>query len=91
MEKSQKWNTLPYVTATIFSEIISLQCSWIRRFHDNFHDWKVIPLFLIKNKFEESFKFDSNVDITKCSLKNFPRFYKKFLLAGVNILPFLLA
>ena len=32
----------------IFSKIVSLQCSWVRRlFHNNFHQWKVIPLYLI--------------------------------------------
>ena len=62
----------------IFYKIISLQCSWIRRiFDNNFHDWKVIALFLIKKKFEENFKFHSNVHIPKCSLNNFPCFYKE--------------
>ena len=38
----------------IFYKIISLQCSWIRGLFDaNFHDLKVIPLFLIKKKFQE--------------------------------------
>ena len=51
----------------IFYEI-NLQCSWIRSlFDDNFHDRKVIPLFLIKKNFE----FHSNVDITKYSINNF--------------------
>ena len=64
----------------IFYKIISLQCSWIRRlFDDNFHDWKVIPLFLIKKEFGRNFEFHSNADITKCSLNNFPRFYKEIL------------
>ena len=36
----------------IFYEIISIQCSWIRRLYDdNFHGWKVIPLFVIKKRF----------------------------------------
>ena len=40
----------------IFYKRISLQYSWIRRsFHNSFHDWKVIPLFLIKKKFGEKF------------------------------------
>ena len=30
-------------------KIISLQCSWVRRLHDDsFHEWKVIPLKLIQ-------------------------------------------
>ena len=40
----------------IFYKIISLQCSWIRRFSDNnFRDWKVIPLFLIKKDARRKF------------------------------------
>ena len=32
----------------VFSKIVSLQCSWIKGlFHNNFHKWKVIPLYLI--------------------------------------------
>ena len=32
----------------IFSKIVSLQCSWLRRlFDNNSHQWKVIPLYLI--------------------------------------------
>ena len=31
------------------SKIVSLQCSWIKRlFDENFHEWKIIPLFLIR-------------------------------------------
>ena len=31
------------------SKIIALQWSWIRRLYDNsFHEWKLIPLYLIK-------------------------------------------
>ena len=29
--------------------------------------------------FGEHFKFHDNIDITKCSLNNFPRFYKEIL------------
>ena len=33
----------------IFSKVVSLQCSWIKRlFDNNFHQWKVIPLYLIR-------------------------------------------
>ena len=68
---------------------MSLQCSWIRRlFDDNFHDWKIIPLFLIKKKFGENFKFHSNVDITKCSQNNFSRFYKEILTRWSKYLSF---
>ena len=40
----------------ILNKIISLQCSWIRRLYDNsFHEWKLIPLFLIKKFFNFNF------------------------------------
>ena len=40
----------------IFYKIISLQCSWIRRLSDNnFRDWKVITLFLIKKDARRKF------------------------------------
>ena len=39
---------------------ISLQCSWVRRLYDDsFHEWKVIPLKLMKKSFGSHFKFHS--------------------------------
>ena len=39
----------------IFSKIVSLQCSWIIRLYDeNFHPWKVIPLYLIEMHFDKN-------------------------------------
>ena len=33
----------------IFSKVVSLQCSGIKRLFDsNFHQWKLIPLYLIR-------------------------------------------
>ena len=33
----------------IFSKVVSLQCSWIKRlFDNNFHQWKLIPLYLFR-------------------------------------------
>ena len=32
----------------IFPKIVSLLCSWVRWFFDNFHQWKVVPLYLIQ-------------------------------------------
>ena len=73
-------------------DIFYLQCFWIRRlFHNNFYDWEVILLFLIKKRFRKKFKFYNTVDITKCSLKICPHSTRKFLLGGVNIFLFLLA
>ena len=42
----------------IFYKITSLQCSGMKRlFDDNFHDWKVISLFLIKKSSEKILNF----------------------------------
>ena len=42
----------------ISNKIIALQYSWIRRLYDDsFHEWKVIPLYLIEKSFALSFKF----------------------------------
>ena len=44
-------------------ENASVQCSWIKRLHDNkFHEWKLIPLHLIKSTFGINYKFHSNLD-----------------------------
>ena len=48
-----------------FSKIVSFQCSWIRRlFHNNFHRWKVIPLYLIRRYLGRNFKFYSNLEVS---------------------------
>ena len=65
----------------LFFKIISLQCSWFRRFFDNsFHQWKVIPLFFINKTFGEHFKFHSNLDFRDDTVKCFPSFYKSMSL-----------
>ena len=44
-------------------KIASLPCSWIKRLHDDkFHEWKLIPLHLIKSTFGINCKFHSNLD-----------------------------
>ena len=59
----------------IKSKIVSLQCSWIKKLYDeSFHEWKIIPLTLIKNTFVECFIFHSNLDFN-VSLNSFPEFY----------------
>ena len=40
------------------NKIIALQSSWIRRLYDNsFHEWKLIPLYLIEKSFGTLSKF----------------------------------
>ena len=64
----------------ILNKIISLQCSWIRRLYNSFHEWKLIPLFLFKNSFVSSFKFHSNLFFKRNKIKFFPSFYKEIFL-----------
>ena len=59
----------------IKSKIIILQCYWVKKLYDeSFHQWKIIPLTLIKNTFGECFIFHSNLDFN-VSLNSFPEFY----------------
>ena len=63
------------------SKIIALQCSWIRRLYDNsFHEWKLIPLYLIEKSFGTSFKFHSNLLFKSNKTKFFPSFYRQIIL-----------
>ena len=48
----------------IFSKVAILQCSWIKRlFDNNFHQWKLIPLYLIRQYLGKNFKFHSNLEL----------------------------
>ena len=39
-------------------KIQCLQCSWVKKLHDDcFHEWKIIPLHLLGKYFGSSFKF----------------------------------
>ena len=77
----------------INSKIASLQCSWVKRLYDDkFHEWKLIPLHLIKSTFGINFKSNSNLDFDNSKIFTFPSFYKqlfrnwrKYLSYAVNI------
>ena len=57
-------------------KITRLQCSWIKRLYDNnFHEWKIIPKYLISKTFGSMSKFRLNLDFKKDLLKQFPSFY----------------
>ena len=59
------------------NKIIALQCSWIRRLYDDsFHEWKLIPLYLIEKSFCSSLKFHSNLLRKYNKTKFFPSFYR---------------
>ena len=49
----------------VFSKVVRLQCSWIKRlFDNNFHQWKVISLYLIRWYLGRNFKFHSNLEVS---------------------------
>ena len=65
----------------IFSKVVSLQCSWIKRLFDyNFHQWKIIPLYLFRQYLGKKFKFHSNLQVSHSILSNFPKFYKEIFI-----------
>ena len=40
----------------VFTKVISLHCSWIKRlYEEKIHEWKIIPSYLIKTNFCENF------------------------------------
>ena len=50
----------------INKKIASLQCSWIKRLKDDsFHEWKLIPLKLIKKSLDDDLKFYSSLSFNK--------------------------
>ena len=60
----------------IQKKIIRLQCSWVRRLYDDsFHEWKVIPLKLIKKSFGSHFRFQPNLLFNVSCINDFPSFY----------------
>ena len=64
----------------IFTKVISLQCSWIKTLHDeNFHEWKIIPSYLMKTNFCKNFKFHPCLQPGIRSLKNAPNLYKEMI------------
>ena len=65
----------------IFSKFVSLQCSWIKSlFDDNFHQWKLIPLYLICQYLGKNFKFHSNFEAIHSILCKFSKFYKEIFI-----------
>ena len=67
------------------NKITRLQCSWVKRlFEDDFHDWKVIPLFLIGRHLGKNFKFHNNIDMSNGILSKFPPFYQDIFIKWRN-------
>ena len=60
----------------IFSKVVSLQCTWIKRlFDNNFHQWKLIPVYVFRKYLGKKFKFHSNLEKSHSILCKFPKFY----------------
>ena len=63
------------------NKIIALQCFPIRRLYDNsFHEWKLIPSYLIEKSFDISFIFHSNILFKSNKFKFFLSFYRETVL-----------
>ena len=62
-------------------KIKACQYSWIRRLYGNFfHEWKLIPLYLIRKSFDTSFKFHANLLFKSYKTKLFPSFNREIIL-----------
>ena len=63
------------------NKIIALQSSCIGRLYNNpFHDWKLIPLYLIEKYFGRSFKFHSNLLFKSDKTKFVQSFHRVIIL-----------
>ena len=67
------------------NKIKSMQCSRVKRlFEDDFHNWKIIPLFLIGKHLVKNFKFHNNIDISNDILSKFPTFSQDIFIKCIN-------
>ena len=60
---------------------------------DSFHEWKLIPLYVIEQSFGKSFIFYSNLNFKISKLTTFPEYYKRMVMAwkkSFHIIPKLL-
>ena len=73
----------------IFSKVVSLQCSWIKRLFDNNFQMKLIPLYLIRQYLGKIFKFHSNLEVSHSILCKFPKLYKVLFIRWVKHLSLL--
>ena len=53
-------------------------------FEDDFHDWKMIPLFVIGKHLGKNFKFHSNIDINNDILSKFLSLYQNIFMKWIN-------
>ena len=53
-------------------------------FEDDFHDWKIISLFLIGKYLGKNFKFHNNIDLSNDILSKFSYFYQDVSIKWIN-------
>ena len=59
----------------IMYKVVSLQCAWIKRLHDNnSHIWKVLPLHMITQELGKKFLLHSNLDVNPKEINCFPQY-----------------
>ena len=64
----------------IVAKISSLQFSWIRRLlNGNFHDWKILPLHIIRKSLGKNFVFLFNLQVNKKLTKNCLKYYSEII------------
>ena len=62
------------------SKIASMQRTWVKRlFEDDFHDWEIIPLFLMGKQLGKNFKFHNSIDISNNILSKFLSFDQEII------------
>ena len=62
-----------------------MQRTWVKRlFEDDFHDWKIIPLFLMGKQLGTNFKFHNSIDISNGILSKFLSFDQEIFIKWIN-------
>ena len=68
-------------TVDVRNKLTSLQISWVKRLYgDCFHEWKIIPLYMLKKTFGTS-PFHSNLSFNKSNLKKLLPFYRQMVIS----------
>ena len=67
------------------NKITNMQCSCVKRLlEDDFHDWKVILLFLIGKHLGKNFKFHNNIDISNGIVSKLSSIYQGIFIKWIN-------
>ena len=56
----------------------------IKNVEDDFHDWKIIPLFLMGKQLGKNFKSHNNIDISNDILSKFLSFDQEIFIKWIN-------